>query len=441
MTSKRGMIEYTMYVIDNNASPNQIIKLFKDRNIVVDHNYTNSILKLQELYTQIINTYKGNIQKVNQFVLALKNSLKNNEVHTFAGFPPAFKNFYSLFSNLVGTREEVIKYNLRVIDDIVIKYDYYFEKKFIQSKKIDEKDPFDLIVPAQEFVLLCGETDHIIWNMKTDEIKEFSVDIVINIKPKYLGQGRFVVQGFSSLSILDFTTNKQTDIRIDEDDMSLNDFQLTNNKIIIASDKELVIMDKSTLEVKERFDVPNIEHILYLSHTFKDDVQMITTSRTDIHFWNQKGLVDKLSVLVEGTGQYIVLIRQMGNILLAAFPFGRVEAFDLNTRKSLWFKSFHIADVLDIIVRHEYFIVHYRNSVVILDMYGNIKDQLQHEGEVKDIFVLPDNQIIFSSEGEFEMWNLQTRETDEALQHYSMNVSQEGKIIVYTRDYGIKVYK
>lgn len=110
MVSIKHMIEYTAFVIHNDVPENQLMKIFKDKNIDINQQYMDLVLTLQDDYRKISEIYKHNSAKINQFMQATKESAVANKVEKFIGFPPVFADFYANFVKAINFDKQDFKY-------------------------------------------------------------------------------------------------------------------------------------------------------------------------------------------------------------------------------------------------------------------------------------------------------------------------------------------
>lgn len=436
MTTKNQMIEYTAYAVENDIPRHQLINIFKDKNVNIDDYYIDNVIKLRGLYTEIYRIYNHVNSEIKQFMIALKNCLNAEKTETFESFyrKEIFIDFFKLFSNLVflygisiSNRSNIIKQFFGDVGNIIAEYDYYYEKRLIKIKQTSrDENPYD-ISSYPGFVCLLFEDDHLlIWNLKTDETKDFRKDINIDVKPRYFGNSKFAICGNSNIYIFDFNTG-QYETLSKGNNYAIENIEILDENVIIADYEKLTIMDNQN--IKKTFDI-GCYNILII-----DNKQFITHDINNIYFFDSLNYIDKIT-----RDKSITTIKQFGSMLLIGFSSCQIEAIDIKTRKSIWVTEEYGSHLIDIIIRNNDIIV-ISTQLVIVDNEGRTKYIIDEAG-IQKVFVLPNDQIVISQEGIFGIWNIEKGEIEyeDAFEHYSMDVSINGEIILLKRDGEIKIY-
>lgn len=116
MTSRKDMMEYTMYAIQNQIPKDQLSQIFLQRNITIDQYYIKQIFVLRTLYAQVVNLYNST-SKTNEFIKAVKKFAITSK---FQRSPyQQLNDFYSTFLSAVDymiqpERSRVINHSLRL---------------------------------------------------------------------------------------------------------------------------------------------------------------------------------------------------------------------------------------------------------------------------------------------------------------------------------------
>ena len=77
---RNTIVEYIAYLVDKDIDKEQLIVLFKDKNIDIDCVFFDKYILLRKLYNQILPMYN---QRMSRFMSAVKKSVVRNRVENF----------------------------------------------------------------------------------------------------------------------------------------------------------------------------------------------------------------------------------------------------------------------------------------------------------------------------------------------------------------------
>lgn len=334
--SVKEMVEYTAYIIEKQVPKDIFIKLFKDKNIHINIDYIDTVLKLQKLYISITKIY-NNTSVLTQFITALKNSVRQKKSESFSHFPQGdvFTHFYSLFYQIIypsgKVRHRVIKAALGSFDsNIVIKYDYHFngtliaEYKFPHTTGWSDYQYIGNIIIVKDFVLSQFGLKIHIWNTKSGESKIFDFEYDPYLKFALLYEDdKFIFGGSnyhvishdddlgyytSNISLLDFKTGKHKHLHFPRnvDKTKFTRISLSYPLVNIdKSDGKTLILNPQTWTVQEVVS-PGMETPEGESITFKDSsiiidddpIQVTDHIIDQIFFLNEPFILFKASIRV-----------------------------------------------------------------------------------------------------------------------------------------------
>lgn len=172
--NKNQMIEYIIYLLDKQFSPQELFNIFKRRDIYINDLLYTDLIQLKHFYVQVIKAY-NNSALLNQFINATRRSIQEGKQQSFKDFKDAniLNSFYSLFLILVNgastgvyddvqTRDQIL---IRLLGDLhvyTLKYDYYLKDKLKIVFKIPDTAIIGFhILPSQTKMFVETRDDYI----------------------------------------------------------------------------------------------------------------------------------------------------------------------------------------------------------------------------------------------------------------------------------------
>lgn len=384
------------------------------------------------LYTQIIGVYDNltaqytNIPKnLTQFMKLIKYSLskdKDEDLFSEDYFPQMFRDFYFKFFDLINPsprkeRDLIIKSSLNnVISLVITKYDYYFTNHKIDNINVPLNYINDFL-SCEHFILVGDDTRLMILNTQTNEAKifplpdnhkhPFYIQKCILFEEIKIAITRNIVHNdgtiFSAVLVIDFDTQKQQYHKI-EDQLEINDIKISQLGIILAvTDNGIFILDKDTLEVKNR--LPTIPAAILA--IYKDDSQFIS-SINRITFWNEK------TVTINFTEQYIIDMQFLSN----------KEKFVVMTYRSIGICDFKTKSVIktinllgeginsyftEMIISKEHIIVRTEQVIYFYDYDLNLQSKIGPLSEIFSMSLLLNDHLVIVLEKSLSIWDIERK--------------------------------
>lgn len=481
MVSRREMIEYVAYGLQNNIPQKQLDKMFADKGIIMS--YTNSmyIQDLQRLYTQIVDIYQ-NKNTVDQFINALKKSALVAKVQTFPGFPHVFIKFYFGFLELIdyftplkeSLRSTIVHQLLQLpFKEIVMKYDYYFTNTPVLTLKSfsTRESPLRFIssYTDEDKEYIIGIFDSKVAISDYTQTKTFTLGEGAEFSPYSLsvGNGRFIILSFvpAGLQVVDFNTGQIefTELKTESQFSGIQSYCVNGvDKIVVTSYTEVFILNQ-ILEVEHTIDTEVRGDGLVIYQNKEIITLNASEEQPEISFWNPNDQkINQLILPPADVMKYQRYLKLLKDKLIVAFSSGRIQLIDLKNNNAITTLDQYDDpqaddnDILrDIIVRDNDFIVLFEGYIRMYNEDGNMIKEIQVE-DIKRIFALPSGEILGTNEqgpgGFIRIYNLNNDQTrtyaidideDPSMANYwrISTVSSNGKFILINGKGDLLVYK
>ena len=447
MATIRNTIEYLAYIIENDVPEDQYFDLLKEKGIIVNEPSLHLIFTLRNDYKKILKIYNNNPQ---QFMKALKASVLFNTEQNFINFPykEFLKNFYDNFLLVTKSflsRPQTIKYNLQLqnIDNLVVKYDYYFYNRQFVDLKLDLEDEgvedlHSVKSQNKEYVLaITSNKKVIIYDYKTSKqfnLPEQSLNPPIALLSSF--NGKFIVGMGQDMYILDFVTQEQTVKHLDIEGNIMHLKLLSSRKIIVAGVFQCLILNTD-------FEIENTINTFASQLVILPDSKIATldTNINRISFWDPSRIDSLIETIDLQKRKHPLILKNIDHRIIVGLEMGEIQLFDdINLMRTI---DLHNNSLLyDIIVQSSNFIVLFDGFICLFDYDGNLINEIPVE-EAQRIFSLPDNRVVVSVDEGARIYNLTQRvgDEEELPENYILTVSPSGKIILVTLESNLVVYE
>lgn len=423
---RRAAIVYIINILTEHVNEESVQIVFGDI-------FYKNILRLKQLYNDI------SYDNMDQFLI----DLSNERLYR------SFKSFYSLFFSLVDTllretlsRSDIITQNLGFGFESVLKYDYYLTGTLVHSingMDIYNYDSFrkGFLIQDINGITVYNTQYQLISHLDIPNINIFKVFISKNDKDMIIIYSH-EPRSISVWNLLEGTL--VLNIPFKNHIFRINSFTKDGNTFLIDVDKKDVItinLDDGDIEVIIS-DTHELDTVFVVNNT------TIITKGEYLKLWNLR-FIDKSVFVKEIEGMYVPLFHKLSETkiliqrYLKSFIIWDLETGILNTTS--------IPYVNKILVLYDgNFITINNNKLDLFDSDGFHKLSFKDEQLVyiKNVDLLPNNQLIITHYEEAIIWNPQNGNIDHRINlppHEKLRVLFNGKIGILKEGTQVDIYE